>query len=486
MMDLGRFGDERRRKVGADFLAAMMAKRSSCLRELGGDRSGERRFGRLLHSERVTAEEMAQTAATHTGRAVSGRHVLAIQDTTALNFTKHAKSKSGFGVIGAGTDIGLYVHPVIVVEAAAGMRGVNHAGGIIGLADVSVYRREPAPAKPRRSRSRKRKTKAGKAKAGKAKAPPLRDRTRGIEDRESGRWLEGWAAACRTLAAADTLTMIADRESDIYELFAAPRPDNGHLLVRAQHDRRLSEGGRLFAGMAQRPHLIGARIEIPAKAGRSARSASTRIAFERVEIERPGRVYAAGSLPKSIPVYAVHVEELDPPPGEKPTSWLLLTTHKVESLIDALQIVEWYRARWTIEQLFRTYKTQGFDIEDSQIETYEVMRKLAVAALVAALRTLQLVHARNGDTGQKLTDAIDARDEPLVERLVRKLEGKTEKLKCPHAPGSLARLSWVVARLGGWNGYHSKSYKPAGPVTTARGLIQFDAIREGWRLQKDV
>jgi hypothetical protein len=141
---------------------------------------------------------------------------------------------------------------------------------------------------------------------------------------------------------------------------------------------------------------------------------------------------------------------------------------------------------WDIEQLFRTYKTQGFGIEDSQIETYEVMRKLAVAALVAALRTLQLVHARNGDTGQKLTDAIDAQDEPLVETLVRKLEGKTEKLKCRHAPGSLARLSWVVARLGGWNGYHSKSYKPAGPITTARGLIQFEAIRQGWRLRKDV
>ena len=476
MMDLGRFGDERRRKVGADFLAAMMAKRSCCVRELGGDRSTERRFGRLLHNEEVTAEEMVETAAAHTARAVGGRHVLAIQDTTALNFTKHAKSKSGFGPIGNGADIGFYVHPVIVVEAAAGMRGVNHAGGIIGLADVSVYRREPAPAKPRRSRKRKRTT----------KAPPLRDRTRSIEDRESGRWLEGLAAACRTLAAADTVTMIADRESDIFELFAAPRPDNVHLLVRAQHDRKLSEGGRLFQQMAQRPHIVGPRIEIPAKAGRSARSAATRIAFARIEIEQPGRVYAAGPLPQSIPVYAVHVEEIDPPPGEKPTAWLLLTTHKVESLLDALQIVEWYRARWTIEQLFRTYKTQGFDIEDSQIETYEVMRKLAIAAFVAALRTLQLVHARNGDTGQKLTDAIDAQDEPLVEALVRKLEGKTEKLKCRHAPGSLARLSWVVARLGGWNGYHSKSYKPAGPITTARGLIQFDAMRQGWRLRKDV
>lgn len=152
-----------------------------------------------------------------------------------------------------------------------------------------------------------------------------------------------------------------------------------------------------------------------------------RIAFVRIEIEQPGRVQAAGPLPASIPVYAVPVGEVDPPPGERPIRWLLLTTHKVESQPDALRIVEWHRARWTIEQLFRLYKTEGFHIEDSQIETYEVMQKLAVIA-----------HARSGDTGQKLTDALETHDEQLVEALVQKLEGKTERLKCRHAAGTLA------------------------------------------------
>jgi len=445
-----------------------MAKRSCCIHLLGGERKEEVRFGRFLHNDRVTAEEIAETASAHTARVAQGRHVLAIQDTTDLNFTKHAKSKSGFGPIGNGLDLGLYIHPVIVVEAAApGMVGVDHAGGILGLADVSVYRREPAEVDA-------------------PKQGPLRDRTRKIEDRESFRWLEGLAAVSRTLAAADMATLIADRESDIYELFAQPRPDNVHLLVRAQHNRALSEGGRLFEQMAKHPSLAGPTIEIPAKPGRTARSAQVRIAFARTEIERPSRVYAAQGLPQSIPVFAVRVEEIDPPPGEKPILWLLLTTHKVESLADALQIIEWYRARWTIEQLFRTMKTQGFDIEESQVETFEVMRKLVVAALVAALRALQLVHARNGDTGQKLTDAVEEADEPLVEALVVKLEGRTERLKCPHPKGSLGRFAWVVGRLGGWNGYVGKHHKPAGPKTMAFGLIQFDAIRQGWRMRNDV
>jgi len=114
------------------------------------------------------------------------------------------------------------------------------------------------------------------------------------------------------------------------------------------------------------------------------------------------------------------------------------------------------------------------------------MAKLALAVLIAALRTMQLVNARSGTTGQKLADAMDEAAEPLVEILTRKLEGKTLKLKNPHPTGALARLAWVVGRLGGWDGYVGRGYEPPGPIATARGLIRSDAIREGWRLRQDV
>ena len=131
-------------------------------------------------------------------------------------------------------------------------------------------------------------------------------------------------------------------------------------------------------------------------------------------------------------------------------------------------------------------KSQGFDLEQSQIETPQVMAKLILAVLIAALRTMQLVYARSGTTGQKLSDAMDETAEPLVEALTAKLEGKTAKLKNPHARGTLARLSWVVGRLGGWDGYDGHGYKPAGPITMARGLVRFDAIREGWEMLREL
>lgn len=426
-------------------------------------------YGRFLHNEAVTCDIMLDTAARHTAAAARQRHVLAIQDTTELNFSGHTGSKRGFGVVGNGRDIGLFLHPVIVVEAGDGdPRQVGHAGGIVGLVDANIYHRKKAPPGGRKSRERQR------------KAP------RPIEAKETGRWVRGLCEADRLLGEAAMVTAISDCESDIYELFAAPRAGHVHLLVRAEHNRRLSDGGKLFATMAALPQVEGQEIVISAKEDRPARKARTRVSFQEIEAPRPRVGFDVKRLPPTVRLNAIRVEEIDPPAGVKPVVWLLLTTHTVETLEDALRIVGWYRARWTIEQVFRVMKSQGFDLEDSQIETPQAMAKLALAVLIAALRTMQLVNARAGTTGQKLADAMDEAAEPLVEILTRKLEGKTTKLKNPHAKGTLARLSWVVGRLGGWDGYIGRGYKPPGPITMARGLARFDAIREGWEISRDV
>jgi hypothetical protein len=412
---------------------------------------------------------MLATAARHTAEAARGRHVLAIQDTTELNFSGHAGSKRGFGVVGNGRDIGLFLHPVIVVDAGEGdPRQVGHAGGIVGLADANIYSRKKAPPGGRKSRERQRRV------------------PRPIEAKESGRWVRGLCEADRLLSEAAMVTSVSDCEGDIYELFAAPRSAHVHLLVRAEHDRRLSDGGKLFAALAARPQVEGQEIVISAKDGRPARKARTRVSWQEIEAPRPRVGFDVERLAPTVKLNAVRVEEIDPPAGVKPIVWLLLTTHPVESLEDALRIVGWYRARWTIEQVFRVMKSQGFDLEESQIETAEAMAKLALVVLIAALRTLQLVNARSGATGQKLADAMDEAAEPLVEILTRKLEGKTVKLKNPHPKGALARLSWVVGRLGGWDGYIGRGYKPPGPITMTRGLARFDAIREGWQIRQNV
>ena len=371
-------------------------------------------------------------------------------------------------MVGNGKDIGFFLHPVLVTEAGSGgSSDVGHCGGILGLADAFVRTRAKAPPGGRKAREAQRK-----------KARP-------IAMRESGRWLDGLRAAERTLAGAAMVTVVADCESDIYDLFAAPRADHVHLLVRAEHDRCLAGGTKLFAAMAASPPVAAWTIAVPAKPGRPGRTARVAASFKRIEIKRPHYGHINKSRPKTIALTAVGVAEVDPPENATPIAWILLITHGVASAEDAARVARWYRARWTIEQVFLSIKTQGFDLERSQIETRQAMTKLALGVLIAAVRTMQLGHARSGATGQKLSDAFEEAAAPLVEVLTRKLEGKTTKLKNPHPPDTLARFAWVVGRLGGWDGYEGHGYKPAGPKTMAIGLQQFDAIRTGWEMQRD-
>lgn len=394
---------------------------------------------------------MVSTAARHTARAAEGRHVLAIQDLTELNFAAHAQRKRGFGTVGNGKDIGLFLHPVIVADAAS--------GGLLGLVEALVLNR------------------IGRAQKHRKKRP--------IEEKESQRWLDGLRAAGQALSAtARLVTVITDREGDIYPELVEPRPDNVHLLIRSAQDRSLLGGAKLYATGDALPVAGQRLVNVRARPGRAARQALLDIAFGSVDIACPG--YLRKALPPSVRLRLVIAREVDPPPGEPPVCWRLLTTHAVENLAAAEQIIDLYRRRWIIEQVFRTLKTQGLDIEESQVLDPETMTKLATAAVIAAVRIIQLVMARDGSTRQQLADALDPDDEPLVEALVRKLEGKTARQKNHHPQGSLARFSWVVGRLGGWDGYVGHGYKPAGPKTIAHGLKRFDAIKQGWSLHKNV
>ena len=92
---------------------------------------------------------------------------------------------------------------------------------------------------------------------------------------------------------------------------------------------------------------------------------------------------------------------------------------------------------------------------------------------------MRLVMAREGTTAQRLSDAADTRDLPMLHTVCAKVEGRTAALKNPHPPDTLAWLTWIVARLGGWAGYQSKGYKLPGPLTITRGLAKLDAIAQG-------
>lgn len=359
-MEIGYFGDVRRGRSG-ELLAQRIADRQRvCLRKLADDRAEQVRFRRFLSSKAVTVEEMVSHRAMFVAAVANGRHVLAIQDTSEINYEAQSGRKQRLGKVGNGSDIGLFVHPVLGVDA--------QSGECLGLVDAQVWRRT-------------------KTKANNYKDLP-------IEEKESYRWVKGGAQAKAVLAEASMVTVIDDREGDIYEKWARLPDERTYLLTRASRDRCLAGGSRLFGTLAGLPEAYRFTLELPARPGkRGARTADMAVRFGRIRICRPGNC-SDRKAPPEIELFAIEVRELNPPPGDA-ICWRLLTTHPIESIEQALTVIGWYRLRWHIEQLFRTLKRQGLRIEQSVIEDGEALEKLAVIALIAAAVTMQLVLARS-------------------------------------------------------------------------------------------
>lgn len=425
----------------------MVERKSVCLRRLAQGRRREIvRFGRFLANPRVTVAGLIEGWGEQTAVACGGRHVLAVQDSSDINFRTTAERRRGLGEIGKGVGRGAVLHAMLALDA--------ETGSCLGLVCGRIW------------------TRAGRRVVDHSK--------RLLADKESERWLSTAEAAKTVLSAAASVTVVADRESDIYAEWARLPEPGFDLLTRAMHDRSTEGGGRLSTAALETAGK--AVIDLAARPGRPACQAKLVARFGRVTLKRPRNTREKG-LPKTVEVSLVEVSEMNPPSGTEPILWRLLTTHQITDAAMAWRVIDWYRRRWVIEQLFRTLKQQGLRLEDSQLETADGLLKLTAIAARAACTTLQLVQARDGRSGQASDIAFTPAQIETLEALLPRLEGATEAQKNPHPPPSLAWAAWIIAKLGGWDGY--KSSKPPGPITFKHGLEYFYAIAYG-RTLKDV
>jgi hypothetical protein len=195
------------RKKGRQALERMCVRVSAGVRKLADNRAEKAGLTRFFRNPRVTVDEILRTAAERTGAAAAGRHVLVIEDTSEINYQAKAKRKRGLGRVGNGADVGLFVHPALAIDA--------EDGAVLGLAGATIWRRT-------------------RVKEDDYQSLP-------IEEKESCRWLVTALKATTFLSTAALITLIADREADIYELFARVPDEHTHVLVRAVRDRALAE-----------------------------------------------------------------------------------------------------------------------------------------------------------------------------------------------------------------------------------------------------
>ena len=419
----------------------MSSRKTVCLRQLGGDRKGELQAGRFFASPRVTAAKLVAGWSDLTGAACAGRHVLAIQDRSEVKFPTTAQRRRGLGPVGKGNAYGVLVHAMIAVDATS--------GSCLGLVGGDVWSRDGVN--------------------------PIPHRQRPLAERESVHWLDTAQQAKQVLKPAEMVTVVADREADIYPNWATVPEANFHMLGRAMKDRLLAGGGTLFAAAGDFPMAGRRKIELRShEPAHPKRTAVVELRYGVVEICRPQDERDHSLLP-TVRLRLVDVREVDPPEGVEPLHWRLLTTHTIADAAAAWEIVGWYQRRWVIEQLFRVMKSQGLQLEDSQLASANRLVKLAAAATKAACVDIQLTQGRDGTDHMPASNAFTESQIDTLAALGPTLEGSTERQQNHHPMRSLAWAAWIIARLGGWNCY----YKPPGPITFRRGRERFHAIHRG-------
>ena len=433
----------------------MFQTESAILNQFSPNRANYVGNCRFFNNKSVETSSLCDLLTTPTRSLVAGKHVLSIQDTSSLNFIAHHGKLSiqdpDLGLVGNKKSAGFFLHPSLVVDATS--------EAILGLADIHIWNRGFCqPSKKARNYQKQ----------------PL-------EEKESYRWLSRSNCGKEVLRSASRVTVIADRESDIYEDLLYIPDHQTDIIFRAGQNRRLYESPhKLFGYLETLETQACFQLKVTSTKTRKARIAHMELKYGSVKIARP--VYGSEDLPEYVSINVVLVQELPHtiPAGEEAICWRLLTTHPVNSVEDALQIIDWYKLRWLIEQLFRILKNKGLQIEDCQLETGFALKKLTIMALDTATKILQLVQEREGKNGTPAQNIFGDHEIEFLGELQPYLEGKTDKQKNPYSKKSLAWAAWCIARLGGWKGYASEA--PPGPITMKRGLEKFQQQFIGWSM----
>lgn len=452
------FGDLRLERRGLQLLSRLFSQGSRSIQQLALSRAEQKSFYRLLRNEKVQEDKLIEELRHRCGKAVKGKLVLAIQDTTEINLFRHRNrldQSTGIGRIGTHecNQIGFKLHPSMVIDACSGLP--------LGFADIYMWNRP----------------------MGKETKYDRKYQELPIEEKESYRWVETSKRTKECLKEADKVIIIQDREGDIFEQIEQVPDKRTYLLVRSRGDRRLSNGGKLWNTLKKAP-LAGTYsffIDSDSHSKEPSRNAEIEVRFAKVKIAPP----INNKKSNAQTIYAVEAREINSSAGE-PVLWRLITTWPVKDFETAQLLIAWYSCRWVIEEVFRLLKKEGFNIEGSELESGWAIRKLSIMILDTILKLLQMYIAYNIPEGESPDIDISFTDEEQVclKAVNVKHEGKTTALQNPYKPTTLKWAAWVIARAGGWKGY--KSQRPPGMTTMLNGLRKFYIVFDGWMLQKDV
>jgi len=437
-------GDARRARRLARLVTLLTARAEATLAQALGSWGELKAAYRCFATRQVTPQAIVASGwPALVSRCAGLDTVLVVQDTTPLDFSHHPGTY-GLGPVGtrAQRTVGLLVHTALAVHPD---------GGVLGLAAQRVWRRDPAQ---------------------RGQTPPRR--TRPSAQKESVRWGETEAASRAALPAGVRTVTVADREADLFALFAAPRPATAQLLIRAaQLQRGVGAGVALAAAAAAAPVWGRYQVTVPETPTRPARTAVCTLQVTPLTLQPPQNQRAGEHWPQPVPVTVLRVAEVAPPAGVAPLGWVLLTTLAVPDLAAAAQCVCWYSLRWLIERYHYVLKS-GCRVEDLQLSrAVRLERAVAVYSLVA-VQVLWLTYLARGQPDLPCTVALSTAEWQTLHRATQ------PRTPLPPSPPSLQEAARAVAKLGGFLGRRHDGQP--GPLSLWRGLARLRDLTLGYHL----
>lgn len=282
-----------------------------------------------------------------------------------------------------------------------------------------------------------------------------------FKDKQSYRWYEGMTEVNGLLGEQVHKIHIADREADIYELFFHSYHSKTDLLIRACHNRNLSDGSHLWESIACEHVAAIVDLDIPDETGKKKQKVKAEVRYHEVEILRPS---TSKNSYESVTLTAIEIKEISSKTRkEELVHWKLLTTLEVKSIQDVLQCVKWYRFRWLIERFHFVLKS-GTKIEELQLKEAERLQKAITVYSIAAFRIMQLVYEARHHPDISCEVVLTKKQWITLYMLIN------AKAKIPSQPPSLQQAVQWIGRLGGHLG--RKSDGPPGLKTIWLGYQQ--------------
>lgn len=427
-------GDKRLKKRLFRIMDAFAEAPEESVFAAAGNRSQAKAIYRFLNNDAVKfdglLDSISKATVARMQRAECER-VLLLQDTTAVSYG-HRTGIEGMGYYCDSKQKGMLVHSCLAV---------TDNGVPLGLTDQRDWTRQSL-----------------KNDTGTKEARKLRP----IDEKESGRWVDVIRAAHdRVPSDVPTLT-VCDREGDFYELFAEAEKTGEKFLVRLVQNRLTSDGKRLFDMLKETSPMGETTVHVgrdPRK-NMPPREAQAAFCYLTVNIRKPAR-RKESHLPEMLTLTAIYVRETDPPKGEKPAHWFLMTNLPVETAEDVVKIIGYYAQRWKIERFHFTLKS-GCGIEELQSHSYEKLKILILLYSVVAIQLLNLLYM-----SRICPEAsADMFLEPVEQQTLCRAARKTKDM--PSRPYTLKDIIQDLAALAGRKGAPSDG--PPGVKTLWKGL----------------